>query len=440
VLLQVFTDRQQEDNERAILYGWSAFGTGVVGLAALPGSGTPLALDLWMLARQPELFVPPYPRSPALPLLAIRAARRALAKYPNDLNASMQMGWAYQLLQLTTLERQHDDGGGTVLGMLRHIQIATALEQILRVNPDLEPAHLLLADLYEDRKFLDAALEHRQAQLRLARRAASGKTSQALKDLQELTGGLERRVLERENQYLLRSRSLTSNPMARASLAVEMGLAKQALDGVLLQSRDLLFGTQGAKLQLELMLMLGRAPQAGELLLSDEVRQAADKLGIVEFRYPGPSDQAGVFRMSAYEWLVVCQASAVGDYGRAATALGEILELLAQDERRSLQRFRIRMSVGVATELGLQATPSGALTPRLIPELSADWNRLLEQADIQQAGRAELHAVAALLALERGEAGAARDQFRRALSLSPASGHTAALARSYLPYFEASRR
>jgi hypothetical protein len=440
VLLQVFSDREFMDAERAIPYWWSVLGTAMTGLSAQPGQGTALALTLWMRAREPELFAPPYPRSPALPLLAVRAARRGLVESPDDLNASLQLGRAYQLLQQTTLERQQNDGAGTLLGMLRHIQIATALEQILRVNPDLEKVHALLADLYEGRKFLDAALEHRQAQLRLAQRVASDKSTLALKELEERTRLLERQVLERENQYVLRSRALGNNPLARASLAVDMELAKQALDKVLLQSRDLLFGTQGAKLELELMLMLGRASQAGELLLSEEVQQAAEKLGVVEFSYTAPSGGQGRFRMPAYNWLVICQAAGVGDYGRVADALRDTLELLEQDERQSLQRFRIKLSVGVVTEFGLQTSFTAALAPRLLPELIVDWNSVLDATGVQRAGRTELHAITALLALERGEPEAAQDQFRQVLSLSGGAGHTAALARSYLPYFEESRR
>src|SRR5207248_5557810 len=108
-------------------------------------------------------------RSPALPLLAVRAARRAVAANPEDANAWLRLGQAYLLLRNLTCERS-GEGLLPPLAQLRHVQVATALEQAVRLNPDHEAAHRALYELYGQR-YLDQALEHRREELRLSRRA-----------------------------------------------------------------------------------------------------------------------------------------------------------------------------------------------------------------------------------------------------------------------------
>src|SRR5262249_57799152 len=97
-------------------------------------------------------FAPLGQRSPALPLLAVRAARRAVAANPEDGNAWLRLGQAYVLLRDETCERSaHRER--TPLAQLRQVQIATALEQALRLDPDLEAAHHELAHLYGESNF-----------------------------------------------------------------------------------------------------------------------------------------------------------------------------------------------------------------------------------------------------------------------------------------------
>src|SRR5206468_681819 len=79
-------------------------------------------------------------RPPALPLLAVRAARRAVAVNPEDANAWLRLGQAYLLLRNVTGERS-GEGLLPPLAQLRHVQIVTALEQAVRLDPDVEVAH-----------------------------------------------------------------------------------------------------------------------------------------------------------------------------------------------------------------------------------------------------------------------------------------------------------
>src|SRR5262249_46295184 len=105
-------------------------------------------------------------RSPALPLLTVRAARRAVAANPHDANAWLCLGQAYALLRDTTRERSAE-GMLPPLVQVRHVQIVTALEQAVRLNPDLEGAHYELKFLYGQRNHLDVALEHQKEELRI---------------------------------------------------------------------------------------------------------------------------------------------------------------------------------------------------------------------------------------------------------------------------------
>src|SRR5262249_22465810 len=105
-----------------------------------------------------------------LPLLAVRAARLALAENPDDANAWLRLGQAYYTLHRATDERTRS-GNSALLGLLRHVQIATALEHVLMLDADLDPAHEGLSILYGERMFLDVALEHRHHVLRLTRRS-----------------------------------------------------------------------------------------------------------------------------------------------------------------------------------------------------------------------------------------------------------------------------
>src|SRR5262249_7242142 len=115
-------------------------------------------------------FAPMMERPPALLLLAVRAARRAVAANPQDAHAPLRLGRASLLLRTLTCERS-GEGMLPPLAQVRRVQIATALEQAVRLDPDQEAAHHELAMLYGGQNYLDQALEHQREELRLSRRA-----------------------------------------------------------------------------------------------------------------------------------------------------------------------------------------------------------------------------------------------------------------------------
>ena len=338
--------------------------------------------------------------SPALLLLAVRAARRALAVNPDEAFTWLHLGQAYFSLGREAVLPP--------LATLRHIQLVTALENALVRNPDLAPAHETLAVLFVQSQCLDSALEHARAGLALGRRNgplpgenADGfarrmdRTERRLRDLQ-------RRVQDLQNQFAVRSLEVADNPPAKARLAVSLGLPRQALQ-VLEQSQDLLFGAEALRLQLELLLTLGQAEAARQILDDEDVRKNRDKLGFVNLPAPPPLT---AYRFPAYDWLASCQAAAAGDYDRAAEHLGEIRTRLEKEARENVDRVRWGLPLALAWELGMRAQPpalpAAACRERLMMTGLLKGTQLLRQES------ADLAVVAGLLALERGQPGSAQ--------------------------------
>jgi hypothetical protein len=291
------------------------------------------------------------------------------------------------------------------LDMLRHVQTVTAFHQALLYEPDLLPAHEALALLYGERGYLDLALHHRTRQLHLTRQAGprTDETSEAFeRRLEPLVGQvdeLERAVQDQENRFVVRTHRLADNPLARARVALGLGLARKALDDVLLRSQYLLFGAEGARLQLELLLMMGRAEEVRQFLDDEDVRQSADKLGM--FEMPAGPGRGWVYQLPAYDWFNLCQAAAAGQYGRAGAVLARLRELLGQ-QRAFARPLQARLGLCVATEVGVTAVWQGLPVQAGVRLLRAQAARLCDAIRFTQVEEADLHLLEALLDLERG--------------------------------------
>jgi hypothetical protein len=370
-------------------------------------------------------------RSPALPLLAARAARRALANNPEDANAYLRLGQAYLTLRNDSPEHSHE-GLLPPLAMLRHVQIATDLEQALVLYPDLEAAHENLATLYLEHQFFDAALEHRRARLRLVRQSLAGGTrsrgpSEALAaeaaQLEKSVADLETLVQDRQNQFAIRSDGLGDKPLRKAELALSLGLPLKALDDVLLRSQVLLFGPEGARLELQLLLLLGRAEEAREKLDDPGVKESRHLLDTIDLPGVGPHGEAVVFHFPAYEWLAGCQAAATGDYDRAAAAFAEGATIMSGAIDTQLKKVRLLLLAATPSEVGLMSAPQASFFPALAahkdlgPALG-----LLGELATQRACQADLNVVSGLVELERGRPIMAQRHFEEALQLCKPGG------------------
>jgi hypothetical protein len=392
---------------------------GMVGVAALPGGPAPTATLLTSRLGLGPIFLPDRNNlPPALPLLAIRAARRAVAAHPDDARAWLLLGQAYLALARTSPSEMF--AAPALLGMLRHVQTVTAFSQALLYEPDLIPAHEALALLYTQRNYLDLALKHRAAQLRLTRAAGPlpGEERSAFEErvdrLQELVDALQRDVQDRQNRFVIRTWALSDNPLARARVALDLGLAGKALDDVLLRSHALLLRVPGARLQLELLLMTGRVEQARQFLDDEEVRPSldADPRDWYELR---AGAGGWVYRLPAGDWFDACQAAAAGQYRRAGSMLARLREgLQSQRKGPGVSQLRTSLALFVATEVGATAQREALAVQVVASAYRTQSVGLWNSARFLGVEEADLYLVEALLEIERGGADEAAEHLRQA--------------------------
>jgi hypothetical protein len=368
-------------------------------------------------------------QSPALPLLAVRAARRAVAANPEDGNAWLRLGQAYQRLRDDTCERS-GEGLLPPLVLLRHVQIATALEQAVRLNPDLEDAHRGLAFLYGGANYLDLALEHRRQELRLTRRAGrrpaenDDEFADRLEFLEKDTAKLEQLVEDHRQRYAAVSRQLQGDRLRKAAVALELGLARLTLEDILLPTPADLLGEAGMRLELNLLLSQGRVEDVRAILNDPALRAKKIGLGSQDIPAPPGLNRGPLYPFPyvwpAYDWLHVLQSAAVGDYARAREDLRSLHAERRVGRERLRQQQRTFNRRVLALVPGLLSGPSPfwpAYTARGLGYLLAERAALQTGEPILRAQQADLYVLEGLLALEQGSPAAARSAFTRAQQL-----------------------
>jgi tetratricopeptide (TPR) repeat protein len=338
-------------------------------------------------------------------LLAVRAARRALAAKPDDAGAWLLLGEAYlRLARQTREESWHVLLPG--LAAVRQVQAVSALEQAALHGPDLDEAHALLARLYYEQGQMDRSLDHAQARLRIADRETAGRgpgaaaAAERRPALQANVEAMEELVRRSLDGYAADTAGRTdpSRVFDRARLASRHGLSRKALE-MLLESHPAIFGKAGAQMQLELMLQAGRA---------FEVRAWLE-----------PSHEA-VLGYSPYHWLRLQADAACGDYAAADAEL----DLLSEEVRRvgisAEQAVPVRSAVALRVAGAVLARPvPGAGPAGLAGALYQHFDALQPLSDPAGLLRqeADFRVLRGLLALESGAVEAARDHFRAALEV-----------------------
>lgn len=372
---------------------WSLFPAGIPLMSRLawpPPEGEPADLRAWLL-------------------LALRAARQALARQPADANAWLRLGQAYWALWVLAGERTQSQGA-SLLAELRWVQMVTALEQAVRWEPACLPAHRLLAQLYRERGYLDAAVQHERQALALSRRRGPQK-GETLQDFQQ-RGQQEQRWLEEQERQLAARRAAltpvlktisTTDPAKRAQAAVRLGLVQQALEDYLLPSPAVLLGSAGVQLEFRLLLQLGQAEKLQSILLSADLDEHRDNLGVCLLPGPFPEKGPPLYHLPAAVWFRFLWGAAGGDYDFADKQLQEIKIWQQRRRQHQLPALRRRLARALAAELALFSRPEPLPSQILAGYARQSVMRELSSLVSPPAGEADLLVLRGLLALERGQ-------------------------------------
>jgi tetratricopeptide (TPR) repeat protein len=371
--------------------------------------------------------------SPALPLLAVRAARAGAEIDPVDPTAWLALGRAYILFGARTWEREAGSGFA-LIEYLRFVQATGALVQAARLNPASASAHETLAGLFLRQNVLDLAYRHAAESVRLVRRAGpvAGESAEAFAErsakLAAQVDSLEAAVQDAENRFLVHTAAHPGEPLARARVAADLGLKQKAID-VLQKAHPDLYGSVGLGLLADLLLQTGQLAECRVLLDRVELRDNPHVLGYHDLpRRPDPDGRRRVYRLHKYDWLDLCQSAAAGRYRAAGEAIDRLCARLDAEERAATPPFTTAAAVVLGGEVGLSAPPI-AVPARLVYVPSrlqaADF---ILQAKALSAARADLMTIAGILELERGAVHAAADRFGAALKLF-AGAKTYGLAR-----------
>jgi hypothetical protein len=335
----------------------------------------------------------------ALPLMAIRAARRAIHNNPDDAYAYLALGEAYVRLSQQTRERM-TIRRMAFLDRIRKVQAITAFNDALLLNPNLAQAHARLAEYYTDFRYGDLVLKHRKELLRLTiaagpRPGEPTESYQSRRDeLQKHVSQLDDDVREMLNVFEVNATNLKIVP--RAQQAQGRGLGGKALD--ILKASDITaFGKIGLEMELELLLTTGG------------IREFRAWFDPVQHR-PLLNEPSAPY---ACEWYLVYLAAASGNYDEADA------NLAAMDPSPSFRGQTLPL-IGQAF---LDVNPHG---PAWLATLHAAriQERLRRQEamwSLQQLYRADLTTVRGLLALERGDGERATALFREALATADAA-------------------
>jgi hypothetical protein len=401
---------------------------------------------------------------PASLYLAVRAARRALAANPDDAWAHLRLAEAYFSLHFSTREwpltgepnPQMEQGAvHPYLHYLRVVQIAAALHDAVRLNPDLQQAYFLQVGLYGQLKYREPQLKACEEYLRCLKTLPQAEPPDAIakrieavdKDIKNLKDQIRKELDTFEIQTTGR------NIRDKADYLVSRGLIDTALKLLtenpggeeLYETANNVRTARGVRLLYHLLLTTGQV---------EETRGSMAGFTQSGFRTEdNPLLFGGFEALPYFDWFEVLVAGASGDYQAGDEQLAKNLERMTRgavlnaallrwdvvpntprqlEANRTLPEWTALM-VGHAL---LAEAPTAAGMPyqmlrqswcqlqqphqmRLLP---ASWPYLMQE----YAGsvrtlvqpRADVGLVRAALALESGDTGAARKQLREVVEIT----------------------
>lgn len=393
-------------------------------------------------------FAPLDTAPPGLSYLMIRQARAGVAANPQSALAHLRLGQAYLALIDTTREGVWA-ARFRPLAQLRHVQTISALERAVALDPDLVAARELLVHVYSDRGMLDCVLHHLNELIRTEQEKSprGASSTEKLKELRQKRTELEKAVQDRKNELIIGSRGLGSNPLARANMALRLGLARTALEEILLPSNVVLFGRDGARQEMELLLMLGRPERARSEMDDPQFQQNRDRLGWVELPGTGNPNYPNVYKFPAYPWGRFLLEVADGNYQKAMENLNEIADRM-HDERLDRERqSQIALTIFAATQIGLSTAPwqRWATRPLFAPD-PAVGPALKGMKRTYLQIEADIKCLAGLVAIEAGRMEEALQLLREAAAIGAKSEigeigfPSEAICHGYLNQLESARK
>jgi hypothetical protein len=346
---------------------------------------------------------------PGAALLAVRAARRGIAANPDDARAYLRLFQAYSTLRKRTPERVWAPRF-PLLNLLRNVQMVGALQNAVELQPDIAPAHLELGKIFQESGYLDLAFDHRTEYVNLVRAAGPEPGEQLddfkdrLEKLEKPNKDLEDEVQKNEQLYLVRSTN--QGKVQKAQLALQLGLAKKALE-VLLESEYVDLGTQGAQIQLELLLRTGNLRKLRPFMKDFEALRASpdrplnENLGLTA---------VGVEILPASEWYALLYAAAIGDYRDADNQLEEMIKQL--DPTMPVAKLVADEFLQMISGMPVAGGAHHRLRQEIVrqQQLGEVFRGIHEQLNLQ--------ALRGLIALETEDSASARKHFDKALQAS----------------------
>jgi tetratricopeptide (TPR) repeat protein len=388
------------------------------------------ALNTYLQLQSPGPIAPP--------LLAVRACRRALTESPDDPDTYFRLQRAYAVLTQDTKEREFVVRL-PLLGSVRQAQRIAALNHVVLLDPDHEPAHHELASMYQGLGYMDLALKHLTERVRIMRERGPIRNERpedydkALKQLETNVDSLDTMVKRSQNDYEVGQVGRTSLRQ-KAELALSKGLGGQARD-MLLQSEEVKIEPDAVPLELNLMIMTGAIEgETGIRIGLDNIREQTEQLG----KKPTWRFGEDRFTLPLYEWLRVMVGAASGDYREADQFLEPIIELrkqVRQEAAESARRAMRNLTPHTLAASLAQVHP----TPMLIYRHYERYFLLQKLQDLQAIidappQVADVYALRGILALEAGNNAHAAAQFRKVLELKDAT--LTPLAKYYLDLLE----
>ncbi len=327
---------------------------------------------------------------------AVRAARRAVAENPTDANAHRVLAQAYLTLIESTAEKRWSDRDGiSELRRVRQIQASAALNKAVALNPNLAQAQLELSRLYRRIGCLDLAAEHLDQFRKISPlRGGPPKTGDQSKALDDELDELTKLVKSRKEKF--ESDSARASLTERAQLAVQMELGGTARD-LLLKSDVSAFGTDGVKLELDLLLRTGRP--------DDVLKWTTPEVG-------------GSLGDQMYHWTLARAHLALGDY---ESGHRELVEMVGTDGSLGASGGVVEEVASVVGKGVLDGVSgSGHLDQLVWQAISrADLQQRVDEVSQTLGLQANMITLRGVFALEAGDTRRARDTFGAALVYSP---------------------